>query len=149
MRSVVTGRPGGRAKVYGSHQLRGSPLTTYRVTGSGSAVEKSATTIGWAFTMHEESWNDGLLQKMQHLVDCVVRDEPPLVIGEDGGTGLESIHAADRSAGTGRAVARPLGPVARPSRSTSGSVAASAARTQADRTDARLAGRSGHHRPRR
>ncbi len=61
--------------------------------------------------MFEESWNYGFPQEMQHFADCVARDEQPLVTGEDGRVVLEAILAAYQSAGTGRAVDLPLGPV--------------------------------------
>ena len=106
-----------RAEVYGSKGntradlLRGSSLTTYSDVGYGYAVEKASTTQGWTFTMYEESWNYGFPQEMQHFVDCVQRDEQPFVTGEDGRAVLEAIYAAYQSAGTGRAVDLPLGPV--------------------------------------
>ncbi len=106
-----------RAEIYGSKGntradlLRGSSLTTYSDVGYGYAVEKASTTQGWTFTMYEESWNYGFPQEMQHFVDCVARDEPPLVTGEDGRVVLEAIYAAYQSAGTGRVVDLPLGEV--------------------------------------
>ena len=112
-----------RAEIYGSKGntradlLRGSSLTTWSDVGYGYAVEKAETTTGWTFTMYEESWNYGFPQEMQHFVDCVQRDEPPLVTAEDGRAVLEVIYAAYRSAGTGTAVALPLAdlpPTARP-----------------------------------
>jgi predicted dehydrogenase len=57
---------------------------------------------------YEESWNYGFPQEMQHFVDCVQKDEPPLVTAEDGRAVLEAIHAAYLSAGTGKAVDLPL-----------------------------------------
>jgi predicted dehydrogenase len=113
-------KPGGvddRAEIYGAKGntradlLRGSSLTTYSDVGYGYAVEKAETTVGWTFTMYEESWNYGFPQEMQHFVDCVQRDEPPLVTAEDGRAVLEAIYAAYLSAGTGRAVSLPLEPV--------------------------------------
>ncbi len=103
-----------RAEIYGSlgntraDLLRGSSLTTYSDAGYGYAVEKATTTRGWTFTMFEETWNYGFPQEMQHFVDCVARDEPPLITGEDGRAVLEAIYAAYLSAGTGRAVELPL-----------------------------------------
>jgi predicted dehydrogenase len=49
---------------------------------------------------------------MQHFVDCVARDEPPLLTGEDGRAVLEAMYAAYLSAGSGRVVPLPLAPVA-------------------------------------
>jgi myo-inositol 2-dehydrogenase / D-chiro-inositol 1-dehydrogenase len=45
---------------------------------------------------------------MQHFVDCVQRDEQPLVTAEDGRAVLEVIYAAYLSAGTGKAIDLPL-----------------------------------------
>jgi predicted dehydrogenase len=45
---------------------------------------------------------------MAHFVDCVNRDKPPLVTGEDGRAVLEAIFAAYESAGTGRKVNLPF-----------------------------------------
>jgi myo-inositol 2-dehydrogenase/D-chiro-inositol 1-dehydrogenase len=106
-----------RAEIYGSKGntradlLRGSSLTTWSDVGYGYAVEKAETTVGWTFTMYEESWNYGFPQEMQHFTDCVQRDEPPLVTAEDGRAVLEIIYAAYLSAGTGEAVKVPLRPV--------------------------------------
>jgi len=106
-----------RAEIYGSRGntradlLRGSSLTTYSDTGYGYAVEKAESTVGWTFTMYEESWNYGFPQEMQHFTDCVQRDEQPLVTAEDGKAVLEAIYAAYLSAGTGKAVDLPLAPV--------------------------------------
>jgi len=58
--------------------------------------------------MYEENWNYGFPQEMQHFVDCVQRDEPPLVTAEDGRAVLEVIYAAYLSAGTGKAIDLPL-----------------------------------------
>jgi myo-inositol 2-dehydrogenase / D-chiro-inositol 1-dehydrogenase len=58
--------------------------------------------------MYEESWNYGFPQEMQHFVDCVQRDEQPLVTAEDGRAVLEVIYAAYLSAGTGKAIDLPL-----------------------------------------
>ena len=106
-----------RAEIYGSQGntradlLRGSSLTTYSDVGYGYAVEKAAMTTGWTFTMYEESWNYGFPQEMQHFVDCVQNDEPPLVTAEDGRAVLEIVCAAYLSAGSGKAVALPLNPL--------------------------------------
>jgi hypothetical protein len=48
---------------------------------------------------------------MQHFVNCVQRDEQPLVTAEDGRAVLEVIYAAYLSAGTGRAIDLPLASV--------------------------------------
>ena len=116
-----------RAEIYGSKGntcadlLRGTSLTTYSDAGYGYAVEKAETTVGWTFTMYEESWNYGFPQEMQHFVDCVQRDEQPLVTGEDGRAVLEVIYAAYLSAGTGKAIDLPLADdISVSSRSTSG-----------------------------
>jgi myo-inositol 2-dehydrogenase / D-chiro-inositol 1-dehydrogenase len=103
-----------RAEIYGSKGntradlLRGSSLTTWSDVGYGYAVEKAETTVGWTFTMYEESWNYGFPQEMQHFTDCVQRGEEPVVTAEDGRAVLEIIYAAYLSAGTGRAVELPL-----------------------------------------
>jgi predicted dehydrogenase len=105
-----------RAEVYGTRGhtradlLRGSSLTTYSDVGYGYAVEKAATTAGWTFTIFEEAWNYGFPQEMQYFIDCVQRDEPSFIIGEDGRAVLEAMWAAYHSAGTGCAVALPFTP---------------------------------------
>jgi len=103
-----------RAEVYGSEGvayadlLRGGSILTYSEKGYGYAVEKAGTTKGWSFTMFEEIWNYGFPQEMQHFVNCVQRDEPPLETGEDGRAVLEIIFAAYESARTGRRVELPF-----------------------------------------
>lgn len=102
-----------RAEVYGTQGvayadlLRGNSILTYSDRGYGYAVEKAGSTAGWSFTIYEEIWNYGFPQEMQHFVDCVRDDLPPLETGEDGRIVLEMIFAAYRSAADGRKVALP------------------------------------------
>ncbi|HEY8447009.1 MAG TPA: Gfo/Idh/MocA family oxidoreductase [Thermomicrobiales bacterium] len=113
------GKAGGvddKCEIYGSlgntraDLLRGSSLVTYSEVGYGYAVEKATTTQGWTFTMFEETWNYGFPQEMQHFVNCVARDEQPMLTGEDGKAVLEAILAAYHSAGTGQEVKLPWTP---------------------------------------
>jgi predicted dehydrogenase len=110
-------KPGGmddRAEVYGSEGqayadlLRGNSIHTYSRTGYDYAVEKAGSTVGWTFTMYEESWNYGFPQEMQHFVECVRDDKRPIVTGEDGRAVLEIVQAAYASAGSGKKVTLPL-----------------------------------------
>jgi predicted dehydrogenase len=102
-----------RAEFYGSKGvifadlLRGNALSTYSTVGYDYAVEKADTTTGWTFTSFEEMWNYGFPQEMEHFVDCVLNDKPPLVTGEDGRAVMEIILAAYESAATGRRVEWP------------------------------------------
>ncbi|MFN8593524.1 MAG: Gfo/Idh/MocA family oxidoreductase [Thermomicrobiales bacterium] len=101
-------------EIYGSRGntradlLRGSSLTTYSDVGYGYAVEKAESTVGWTFTMFEESWNYGFPQEMQHFVNCVQSDEAPLVTFADGRIVLEAIYAAYLSMRSGQRVSLPL-----------------------------------------
>jgi predicted dehydrogenase len=103
-----------RAEVYGSegvayaNLLMGNSILTYSDIGYGYAVEKAASTKGWSFTVYEEIWNYGFPQEMQHFVDCIRNDTPPLETGEDGRAVLEMIFAAYESARTGRKVELPF-----------------------------------------
>ncbi|RIV43460.1 Gfo/Idh/MocA family protein [Flagellimonas pelagia] len=90
--------------------LQGNSIQTYSTKGIGYAVEKAGNTIGWSYTMYEESWNYGFPQEFEHFVDCVKNDKQPLVTGEDGKAVLEVIYAAYESAGTGRKVMLPFRP---------------------------------------
>jgi myo-inositol 2-dehydrogenase / D-chiro-inositol 1-dehydrogenase len=114
-------KPGGmddRAEVHGSKGvtyadlLHGNALETYSETGYGYAVEKAGSTRGWSFTMFEELWNYGFPQEMQHFIDCVQHDRPPLETGEDGRAVVEAIYAAYESARTGQKVPLPYIPPA-------------------------------------
>jgi predicted dehydrogenase len=58
--------------------------------------------------MYEEMWNYGFPQEMQHFIDCVRRDQPPAVTGEDGKAVLEIMMAAYASAGAGKKVSLPF-----------------------------------------
>jgi predicted dehydrogenase len=51
--------------------------------------------------------NHGFPQEMEHFVDCVLNDKPPLVTGDDGRAVMEIIFAAYESAGTGRRIEWP------------------------------------------
>ena len=103
-----------RAEVHGSKGvayadlLHGSAIRAYSSDGYGYAVEKSGSTVGWSFPMHEEAWNYGFHAEMAHFVDCVQNDRKPLVTGEDGRAVLEIIFAAYESARTGRKVLLPF-----------------------------------------
>jgi Predicted dehydrogenases and related proteins len=103
-----------RAEVHGSKGvayadlLHGSAIRAYSSGGYGYAVEKSGSTVGWSFPMHEEAWNYGFHAEMAHFVDCVQNDRKPLVTGEDGRAVLEIIFAAYESARTGRKVLLPF-----------------------------------------
>jgi predicted dehydrogenase len=107
-----------RAEVYGSqgvayaNLIQGNSIQTYSASGYDYAVEKAGATQGWSFTVYEEEWNYGFPQEMAHFVDCVARDEAPLVTGEDGRAVLEALFAAYASAGTGRKVELPFAPSA-------------------------------------
>lgn len=103
-----------KAEIHGSEGvayadlLQGSSIQTYSKKGVGYAVEKAGNTIGWSYTMYEESWNYGFPQEFEHFVDCVKNDKQPLVSGEDGKAVLEVIFAAYASAGTGKKVLLPF-----------------------------------------
>lgn len=103
-----------KAEIHGSEGvayadlLQGSSIQTYSNKGVGYAVEKAGNTIGWSYTMYEESWNYGFPQEFEHFVDCVKNDKQPLVSGEDGKAVLEVIFAAYASAGTGKKVLLPF-----------------------------------------
>jgi predicted dehydrogenase len=103
-----------RAEIHGSEGvayadvLQGNSIQTYSTKGVGYAVEKAGNTVGWSYTMYEESWNYGFPQEFAHFVDCVKNDKQPLVTGEDGKAVLEIIFAAYESAGSGRKVMLPF-----------------------------------------
>lgn len=103
-----------RAEIYGRDGVtyvdlhRGSGIETYSEVGYGYVVEKAEITRGWTFTVYEEIWNYGFPQELQHFVDCVREDKPPLVTGEDGKAVLEVLFAAYASAGTGKKIALPF-----------------------------------------
>ena len=103
-----------KAEIHGSEGvayadiLQGNSIQTYSSKGVGYAVEKAGNTIGWSYTMFEESWNYGFPQEFEHFVDCVKNDKQPLVTGEDGKAVLEVILAAYESAGTGKKVPLPF-----------------------------------------
>jgi predicted dehydrogenase len=103
-----------RAEVHGSKGvayadlLHGNAIETYSAVGYDYAVEKAGSTVGWSFTIYEEIWNYGFVHEMAHFIDCVQRDEQPLVTGADGRAVLEALFAAYESAGTGRKVTLPF-----------------------------------------
>jgi myo-inositol 2-dehydrogenase / D-chiro-inositol 1-dehydrogenase len=100
----------GSAGVVYADILRGSSLITFSTRGYGYAVEKAATTIGWTFTMFEESWNYGFPQEMAHFIDCIKNDAQPAETGEDGRAVLEIIFAGYESAAAGRKITFPYVP---------------------------------------
>ena len=103
-----------KAEIHGSEGvayadvLQGNSIQTYSSKGVDYAVEKAGNTIGWSYTMYEESWNYGFPQEFENFVDCVKNDKQPLVTGEDGKVVIEVIFAAYESAGTGKKVMLPF-----------------------------------------
>jgi myo-inositol 2-dehydrogenase / D-chiro-inositol 1-dehydrogenase len=86
----------------------GNASLAYSRKGFGYALEKAETTQGWTFPIFEEAFNQGYPHELQHFIDCVQRDEQPLVTGELGRDVLEIIYAAYASAGEGRKVMLPF-----------------------------------------
>jgi len=103
-----------RSEVHGSKGVafadlhHGNAIETYTSLGYDYAVEKAGSTKGWSFTIYEEEWNYGFPQEFAHFVDCVQKDKPPAVTGEDGRAVLEAVFAAYESARTGRKVELPF-----------------------------------------
>lgn len=103
-----------KAEIHGSEGvayadvLQGNSIQTYSNKGIDYAVEKAGNTIGWSYTMYEESWNYGFPQEFEHFVDCVKNNKQPLITGEDGKAVLEVIFAAYESAGLGKKVMLPF-----------------------------------------
>jgi predicted dehydrogenase len=103
-----------RAEVHGSlgvafaDLLHGNALEVYSQRGYDYAVEKAGSTLGWSFPIYQEAWNYGFHGEMDHFVNCVLDDRPPLVTGEDGRVVLEAVFAAYESARTGRKVMLPF-----------------------------------------
>jgi predicted dehydrogenase len=112
-------KPGGmddRIEVYGSKGVsfadlfRGNSASTYSEEGYNYAAEKAGSTQGWTFTIFEEVFNQGYPHELQHFIQCVREDKPPLVTGEDGRAVLEIIYAAYASARSGAKVSLPFHP---------------------------------------
>jgi len=93
----------------------GNSALTYSERGYGYAMEKAGGTQGWTFTNFEEGFNQGYPQELQHFIDCVRHDTPPVTTGEDGRAVLEMVNAAYASARSGHKVSLPFRPtVSRP-----------------------------------
>jgi predicted dehydrogenase len=88
----------------------GNSAISYSKHGYGYAMEKADTTVGWSFTIFEEAFNQGYPQELKHFIDCVQRNEQPLVTGEDGRAVLEIIYAAYASAAQGKKIMLPFTP---------------------------------------
>ncbi len=100
----------GTAGVIYCDLLRGSSMETYSSTGYDYAVEKAGDTKGWTFTVFEEAHLYGFPHEMRHFIRCILNDETPQEIGEDGRATLEIIYAAYESAGTGKKITWPYKP---------------------------------------
>jgi predicted dehydrogenase len=102
------------AEVYGTGGVcyadlfQGNAALTYSEQGYGYAMEKAGSTKGWTFTIFEEAFNQGYPQELNHFIECVREDRPPVVTGEDGRAVLELLYAAYRSAATGEKVTLPF-----------------------------------------
>ena len=109
-----TGGLDDRAEIYGTSGLtiadiaRGNALHTFSQRGYGYAGEKSPRTRGWTWTSFEEARSYGFPQEMTHFIECIEKQRPPSLTGEDGRAVLEIICAAYQSARTGQRVALPF-----------------------------------------
>ena len=105
-----------RVELYGTEGvihcdlLHGSSMETYSRSGYGYAGEKAGDTKGWTFTAFEETYLYGFPHELRHFTNCVLNDQTPQEMGEDGLATLEIIYAAYESAGTGRRITWPYTP---------------------------------------
>ncbi len=83
-------------------------VKVFSTTGYDYSVEKAGSEIGWTGLAFEEEWSYGFPQEMQHFIECVAYDKPPLVTGEDGLAVTEILLAAYQSAATGRKITLPF-----------------------------------------
>src|SRR5688572_12915064 len=88
----------------------GNAAIAYSKNGFGYAMEKADTTVGWSFAVFEEVFNQGYPHELKHFIECVQKDLPPLVTGEDGRAVLEIIYAAYASAREGKKIMLPFAP---------------------------------------
>ena len=88
--------------------LHGNAIETYSQKGYGYAVEKAGSSVGWSFTIYEESWNYGFPQEFAHFVQCVRDDSEPMETGHDGRVVMEVLFAAYASAGQGKRIELPF-----------------------------------------
>jgi myo-inositol 2-dehydrogenase/D-chiro-inositol 1-dehydrogenase len=86
----------------------GNAALAYSRKGFGYALEKAETTKGWTFPIFEEAFNQGYPHELQHFINCVQKNETPLVTGELGRDVLEIIYAAYASAGQGKKIKLPF-----------------------------------------
>jgi predicted dehydrogenase len=77
----------------GDYQQR----TTVRVTVDGNVM-------GSAVKSWRNLFKDAYLAEMEHFVDCVVKDKPPRVTGDDGVRAVEAVVAINRSIRSGQVV---------------------------------------------
>lgn len=73
-------------------------------------ITAAPSTVGWTYPVHEELWNDGFPQEVEHFARCVEGLDDPQATGADGRTAQELLLAGYRSAGSGRRVALPFRP---------------------------------------
>jgi predicted dehydrogenase len=68
--------------------------------------------LNWTFTIHEEAWNYGFPQEIQHVVDCLHNHTAPVCTGRDGRAVMEILFAAYAGAREGRRIDLPYQPTA-------------------------------------
>lgn len=106
-----------RSEVYGTDGVvyadlfQGNASLAYSRKGYGYAMEKADTTMGWTFPIFEEAFNQGYPHELKHFIQCILRNEEPLVTGKLGRDVLEVIYAAYASAGQGKKIELPFTPV--------------------------------------
>lgn len=105
-----------RIEVYGTEGVVfadlfiGNSALTFSKRGYDYAMEKAEFTRGWSFTVFEEIFNQGYPHELKHFIQCVQKNEEPVVDGEFGMAVMEIICAAYYSARIGAKVKLPFKP---------------------------------------
>jgi predicted dehydrogenase len=109
---ITVGGMDDKVEIYGTEGVMkvdltfSSPINVYSRRGYTYAIEKADNTLGWTRPAVDEFYNLGYVNELEHFVDCVLMDEPPMW-GVDGETGLWCLRIVDamyRSSREGRTV---------------------------------------------
>jgi len=89
--------------------MHSHPLSQPLAVFSAKKAPEEFISEGWNFTsflppLKASGWFDSL----KHFVECIVKDEEPIVDGKEGRADLEVVLAAYKSSKTGKPVELPL-----------------------------------------
>lgn len=103
-----------RLDIYGSEgsifvDSMSNPIKVFSKEGFIDLEPENSVSKGWNFLSTRIAREEGWFPSDRHFIDCIIKDEKPLISGEDARAALEIVLAAHESAKIGKPVKLPLG----------------------------------------